>query len=368
MERSPDGPLGFKPRQAVEGCCEDSCTRTASPRRLVVLQVLPSLEVGGVERGVVEVAAHLCAHGIESYVASAGGAQAEQLVRGAHVDLPQLCSKNPLNVLVVAPLSLRRVIRERGVTLVHARSRVSAWSCWLATRGTPACLVTTHHGVYGLDRAWKRAVARVMLWGEGIILPSQFMLDFVCRHQRLRLDFSETTPRTPPSASRPSRLLPSASPLPRRLAALLSLLGIPPPHRLFAATARGPLACVIPRGVDVGAFSADAVSAAAASALAHQWGLCPDASHVVFCGRVSKNKGVADFVRAMRLLLLDPLYEDIRPAVCGLIVGAPNAADNRAGRGGQHWCAMEERVRVCVCARVCVRRCVCSGVCTTGVR
>ena len=30
---------------------------------------------------------------------------------------------------------------------------------------------------------WKRALARVMLWGDGLILPSSFMLDFVCRHQ-----------------------------------------------------------------------------------------------------------------------------------------------------------------------------------------
>ena len=83
-------------------------------------------------------AAHLCAHGIESYVASAGGAQAEQLVRGAHVDLPQLCSKNPLNVLVVAPPGTSTSFKMCGIEAIfNAVTAAPRPSCSSSDDGRP---------------------------------------------------------------------------------------------------------------------------------------------------------------------------------------------------------------------------------------
>jgi phosphoserine phosphatase len=52
---------------------------------LTVLQVLPALESGGVERGTLEVAEYLVAKGHTSYVISAGGRLVGNLVQaGSH--------------------------------------------------------------------------------------------------------------------------------------------------------------------------------------------------------------------------------------------------------------------------------------------
>lgn len=50
-------------------------------RKLTVVQVLPALQSGGVERGTLEVGKYLVGHGHRSIVISAGGRMVERLVR-----------------------------------------------------------------------------------------------------------------------------------------------------------------------------------------------------------------------------------------------------------------------------------------------
>ena len=54
---------------------------TEKNKKLVVLQVLPELNQGGVELGTIEIASALQAQGIENYVASDGGRMEQQLER-----------------------------------------------------------------------------------------------------------------------------------------------------------------------------------------------------------------------------------------------------------------------------------------------
>ena len=44
-------------------------------------------------------------------------------------------------------LALRRLIRERGIRVVHAHSRAASWVAFFATRRTPAVLVSTLHAI-----------------------------------------------------------------------------------------------------------------------------------------------------------------------------------------------------------------------------
>ncbi len=62
-----------------------------------VVQLLPELNEGGVERGVVELSRELVKRGVESVVVSAGGRLAEQIEAdgGRHVAF-DVASKNPL--------------------------------------------------------------------------------------------------------------------------------------------------------------------------------------------------------------------------------------------------------------------------------
>lgn len=149
----------------------------------VVLQVLPSLVTGGVERGTIEIAEAIAAAGWTALVASAGGKLVPAIERAGarHIALP-LDTRNPLAILRNAT-RLAQVIAAEGVDLVHARSRAPAWSAWLAARRTGAKFVTTYHGAYGEDLPFKRHYNAVMAKGEIVIAASRYIADLVAaRH------------------------------------------------------------------------------------------------------------------------------------------------------------------------------------------
>src|ERR1700739_522818 len=104
----------------------------AEGRPPAVLQVVPSLVSGGVERGTVEVASALVAAGWTAYVASAGGPMERELTRGGakHIHLPR-ATKNPLGIRRNAS-ALVEIIRRYKIDIVHARSRAPAWSAFRA--------------------------------------------------------------------------------------------------------------------------------------------------------------------------------------------------------------------------------------------
>jgi glycosyltransferase involved in cell wall biosynthesis len=121
---------------------------SAEARAPVVLQVLPRLESGGVERGTVDIAQALVAAGWGAVVVSSGGPMVHELERvgATHVTLP-VDAKNP----IVIRRNIRRlaeVIERHRVDLVHARSRAPAWSAFYAARRAGRPFVTTFHGVY----------------------------------------------------------------------------------------------------------------------------------------------------------------------------------------------------------------------------
>jgi glycosyltransferase involved in cell wall biosynthesis len=148
-----------------------------------VLQVLPALDTGGVERGTVEVAAAQVAAGFRAFVASAGGRMVPELARAgaAHVTLP-LASKDPV-VIWRNAAKLAALVREHGIAIVHARSRAPAWSARLAARRTGAAFVTTYHGTYTEGLPFKRGYNAVMASGDRVIAISHFIaLHLMGRH------------------------------------------------------------------------------------------------------------------------------------------------------------------------------------------
>src|SRR5690606_37674163 len=116
---------------------ERDCARRHVPRPLTVLQLLPALESGGVERSTLEVSAALVAAGHRALVVSAGGRLLPALIAtGAeHVAL-DIGRKSFATLGLVRPL--RRLMAEHGVGIVHARSRLPAWIGWHALQGLPA--------------------------------------------------------------------------------------------------------------------------------------------------------------------------------------------------------------------------------------
>lgn len=148
----------------------------------VILQVLPELRAGGVERGTIEMALAIQQAGWQAIVASAGGHLVHQLTQmGAkHIELP-LQTKNPLKMRSNAK-ALERIIKEHKVDIVHARSRAPAWSAYWATKKTGARFITTFHGTYGLDGKWKHRYNSIMTKGERVIAISEHIARHIFEH------------------------------------------------------------------------------------------------------------------------------------------------------------------------------------------
>ncbi|MEW7980068.1 MAG: glycosyltransferase [Candidatus Sedimenticola endophacoides] len=155
-------------------------------RRLTVAQLLPALEGGGVERGTLEVAAELVRLGHRSIVLSSGGRMVDALQAGGseHYSWP-IGAKSPLSLRLVP--RLRRWLREEGVDIVHARSRMPAWIAYLAWHGMAPehrpRFLTTMHGAHSVNR-----YSRIMTRGERVIAVSEFI------RQHILENYPDTVP------------------------------------------------------------------------------------------------------------------------------------------------------------------------------
>ena len=160
-----------------------------------ILQVLPALNVGGVERGTVEIAGAIADAGWRAVVASSGGAMVRDVERagGEHVALP-LDSKNPLTMWRNVG-RLHGLIRERNIAIVHARSRAPAWSARYAARRGGARFLTTFHGFYSARTGLKRRYNAVMARGERVIAVSRFVAEHVVEVYGVPRSRLRTVPR-----------------------------------------------------------------------------------------------------------------------------------------------------------------------------
>lgn len=148
-------------------------------RPLTVVQLLPALNSGGVERSTLEIAAALVAAGHRSVVVSAGGRLVAplQAAGSEHILLP--VGRKSL----AAFATIRRLRAELAALrpdIVHARSRLPAWLAWLALRGSPEPrprFVTTVHGMNSPGR-----YSGIMRRGEAVICVSASVRAHVLRH------------------------------------------------------------------------------------------------------------------------------------------------------------------------------------------
>ncbi len=147
-----------------------------------ILQVLPNMNGGGVERGTVEMAKAIVTAGWKSVVVSAGGKMAYELDRvGAkHISLP-VHSKNPATMWKNIK-RLQNVIADEKVDLVHARSRAPAWSALGAARRSSVPFVTTFHAAYTRGGYFKNKYNSVMACGDRVIAISDFIANHIREH------------------------------------------------------------------------------------------------------------------------------------------------------------------------------------------
>jgi len=175
--------LGYRPRSNCAGKATAESRRNV-PRDwkmphspLTILQILPELDSGGVERGTLEVGAEIVRRGHRSLVVSGGGRMVESLEQAgsSHFAAP-VGKKSPLTLRHVG--WLKKLMLEHDVDIVHARSRVPAWVAWLALKKIPEsqrpAFVTTVHGQYSVSR-----FSGIMTRGERVIAVSDTIRDYI---------------------------------------------------------------------------------------------------------------------------------------------------------------------------------------------
>lgn len=225
---------------------------TSPLKGATILQVIPHLGAGGAERTTIEVAEALSAAGAIPLVASVGGRLEGELTRvgGQLIHIDSLATKNPLQVWLNAGV-LAKIARERGVGLIHARSRAPGWSAYWAAKRMKLPFVTTYHGVYNAKSGLKRWYNSVMARGDKVIANS----DYTAAHVR----------KEHPEAS--GRIV------------------------------------TIHRGVDMATFKREAVNAARLASLRKAWRIEePGGPLILLPGRLTGWKGQREAIRAAALL------------------------------------------------------------------
>jgi len=152
-----------------------------------ILQILPELNVGGVETGTLDLSKYLVRLGHKVVVVSAGGTLVKELeASGAKHYTLAVHKKSILSIYKLIPI-LAEIIKKEEIDIVHARSRVPAWIAFFACRRTKAVFITTCHGYYK-----KHLFSLVMGWAKRVIVLSNVIArhmieDFAVPHERIRL-------------------------------------------------------------------------------------------------------------------------------------------------------------------------------------
>jgi glycosyltransferase involved in cell wall biosynthesis len=149
-------------------------------RRLTVVQMLPALESGGVEKGTLEVGRYLVSRGHRSIVISAGGRMVAQLEREGSEHLAWPVGAKRITTLRYIG-KVREFLARETPDILHLRSRLPAWIGYRAWKHLPAAtrphLVTTVHGPYTPGR-----YSSVMVRGERVIAISDMIREYILRN------------------------------------------------------------------------------------------------------------------------------------------------------------------------------------------
>jgi glycosyltransferase involved in cell wall biosynthesis len=253
---------------------QDAIARLKGPR---VLQVLPSLGHGGVERGTLDISRYLVDQGWTTIVASNGGETEQQLfdIGAVSIKLP-VHSKNPL-IMRANTKRLQQVIRHHDVQLVHARSRAPAWSAYYATKRAGVPFLTTCHGVYhGSENFIKRGYNAIMASGDRVIAISNYVADHVSERYGVGSD------------------------------------------RLR----------VIPRGVDLAQFDPDKVTPERIDRLLDQWQLDRSKRIIMLPARITRSKGHTWLLKSLNQLWQQGKAKD---SIC-IMVGGRTGSGSYAGK------------------------------------
>lgn len=221
-----------------------------------VLQILPQLNIGGVERGTLDLSKALIQNGHEAFVISGGGILVNELEKSGatHYEIP-------VHIKSLKTLFLAKKLSEKILSInpdiVHVRSRMPAWVNYRAFKKlqNKPVLVSTFHGLYSFP-----IYSKVMSFVDHTIAISNTVESYII--QNYDLEKKDIT--------------------------------------------------IIPRGCDPNTFNNVSIDPKEKDDLLNEFPQIKGKKVLTIPGRITKWKGIAEFIQLMSLL--DDSYH-------GLVVG-----------------------------------------------
>jgi glycosyltransferase involved in cell wall biosynthesis len=141
------------------------------------MQIIPELNEGGVERGVVELNREFVKKGIESFVISFGGKLQNQInLDGGNFIRFDVCSKNIFTAFLRIN-GLKKILRELKPDIVHVRSRVPAWLVYFVNKSLNIKIVSTVHGFNSVG-----FYSSIMQKADAVICVSNSIKEYIQKH------------------------------------------------------------------------------------------------------------------------------------------------------------------------------------------
>ncbi len=235
---------------------------------LKVLQVIPKLGYGGAETGCFDIAHYLPENNCKSFIVTSGG-ELLKFVDRKKVKIFKLPvqSKNPL-LIFINSIILIGIILFNNISIVHARSRAPAWSCFFASKLTGRKFVTTFHGTYNFKSNLKKLYNSVMVRSDLIIAGSNFIFSHIKENYSRYLNNKKKF-------------------------------------------------LVIFRGINVDYFDSSTTLESDEKKLLKQWDIEKDKKIILLPGRLSSWKGQEVFIEAINLINTEIGYEAFYAVILG---------------------------------------------------
>ena len=159
--------------------------------KLKIIQLLPELNIGGVERGTTDFSKVLVKNGHESIVISNGGIYEKDIIEhgGKHINLP-IHKKSIFSFLLSK--KLRVIYEKEKPDIVHVRSRMPAWINYYAFKklSKRPLLISTFHGLYSTP-----IYSQVMSKVDHMIAISQTVKNYIIETYKVSENKITTIPR-----------------------------------------------------------------------------------------------------------------------------------------------------------------------------
>ena len=149
-----------------------------------LVQIVPSLDSGGVERGTVDVANFLAEKKIHNFIITSGGKMIKELNKNfTHIHQLPVDSKNFFYYPLIAK-KINQFIKANNINIAHVRSRGPGWMINLMAKNNIKT-IATFHNVYGGNSYVKKFYNKGLSKMDHLVAISDYVKETIIKKYNL---------------------------------------------------------------------------------------------------------------------------------------------------------------------------------------